>query len=299
VVSGSVVQALAITVPIGVPLFALLVLASGSWGALWSFSENQLWILAAAGVVHFVWGRYCFYRATKALGSILVAPLQQLSMLVALVLAVVLLGEKLTPLRIIGLVLVIWGPILAVQDAGKGSPKPEGGWQPNYVEGYFWGLLSVLGTGLSPILVRAAVEGMGAGAALAGGLISYIAGTIVFVAAVVATGQVAHAVSMDRQNALWFANAGFFVFLSHVFRYLAYVYAPVTVVAPIERTTVLFRLAFSYFLNREHEVFHGRVILATIMSLVGAVLLTLSTDAVANLGFLPDWLREASRWQWP
>jgi hypothetical protein len=30
--------------------------------------------------MHFVWGRYCNYRATRAIGTNLVAPIQQISL---------------------------------------------------------------------------------------------------------------------------------------------------------------------------------------------------------------------------
>src|SRR5215475_1360267 len=67
VLTGSVAQAMAITVPIGVPLFFLAALITGQLGAVLGFSKLGLAALAGAGIIHFVWGRYGNYRATKAL----------------------------------------------------------------------------------------------------------------------------------------------------------------------------------------------------------------------------------------
>ena len=46
------------------------------------------------------------------MGANLVAPIQQYSLVLTLVLAVVWLGEALTPLRAIGIILVVAGPAL-------------------------------------------------------------------------------------------------------------------------------------------------------------------------------------------
>ena len=64
--------------------------------------------------------------------------------------------------------------------------------------------------------------------------------------------------------------------------------APVTVVSPINRLTIVFRLYFSRLLNPQHEVFGGKVIIGTVISLAGAVLLSLSTDLVSSMLPLPD-----------
>lgn len=85
---------------------------TGGFQMLADFSRTSLALLVLAGVIHFAWARYCNYRATKAMGANLVAPIQQYSLVITLVLAVVWLGELLTPLRMIGIALVVIGPVL-------------------------------------------------------------------------------------------------------------------------------------------------------------------------------------------
>src|SRR3954466_11437795 len=77
VLTGTVGQAMAITMPLGLPIFFLVGLLSGSLGTLAGFSPKSLAALSAAGILHFVWGRYCSYRAARAIGTNLVAPIQQ------------------------------------------------------------------------------------------------------------------------------------------------------------------------------------------------------------------------------
>ena len=114
VLTGTVVQAMAITVPMGAPLFFLLLLAFGQVGALTQFSGMTILYLSIAGVLHFVWGRYCNYRASKAIGTNLQGPASQSDIIFTLALAMWLLDEKLTPLRVLGIVLVIGGPLMTM-----------------------------------------------------------------------------------------------------------------------------------------------------------------------------------------
>ena len=69
VLTGSVLQAMAVTVPIGVPLFFIGAVLSGQLFNLSDLSALKALSLAAGGVAHFVLGRYCNYRASKAMGG--------------------------------------------------------------------------------------------------------------------------------------------------------------------------------------------------------------------------------------
>jgi hypothetical protein len=74
VLKGSVLQAMTITVPLGVPLFALGALAFGALGGLADLPAASVFWFAVAGVVHFLLGRYGNYRATRAMGANLSGP---------------------------------------------------------------------------------------------------------------------------------------------------------------------------------------------------------------------------------
>jgi uncharacterized membrane protein len=312
VLTGTVAQAMAITVPIGVPLFFLAALVTGRLGNLLEFSQRGYAALALAGILHFVWGRYCNYRATRAMGTNLVAPIQQFNLLVTLVLAIWLLGEELTALKILGIGLVLLGPSITMRErleAPKHKVSDEkitsidaerpAAFEPKYAEGITFSLLSALGYGLSPILVRVGLEHRGLGASFAGGLVAYTAATMVMGLLLAWPGRLRHALAVNRESARWFTLSGFLVFLSQMFLYMAMSVAPVTVVSPINRLSILFRLYFSRWLNPQHEVFGGNVIAGTIVSLLGALALTLSTQVMHDLVPLPDALNAVLRWRWP
>lgn len=309
VLTSSVVQALAITVPLGVPIFFLFAAAFGALGTIVGFPTEAIVYLATAGVLHFVWGRYCNYRASKAMGANLVAPVQQSNMLVTLALAIWILGEHLTLLRVVGIGLVVLGPALTYDRTRRKTLDTIAGepievdtrkiFQPNYAEGYLFALLSSTGYGISPVLVRLALENRELGSSLAGGLISYTAAALAFALILLLPGQWRHVRSLDSGSAKWFAISGVCVCFAQMLRYMALVLAPVSVVTPIQRTSLVFRFYFSRIVNPQHEVFGGRIIGATVVSLAGALALSVSTEFVQSALPLPDWARAIVNWQWP
>ena len=317
VLTGSLLQAMAITVPIGVPLFFVATWAVGDLAAVFGFSPQAVLALAAAGIVHFVWGRYCNFRATRAMGANLVGPLQQVSLVLTLVLAILVLGETLTPLRLLGIGLVVLGPMLTMRGDAETRTRPpratdraetpaeklESGkpapFAVNYTEGAIFALLSGLGYGTSPILVRYGLEHKGLGASLAGGLISYCAATLVTLPFVLWPSKLRHVLALEPEAKKWFTISGVMVCVSQMFLYMGFALAPVSVVSPIQRLSIVFRVYFGHLINPHHEVFGHKVYVGTVVSLIGAVALSLSTDVVLDYVALPDWAVAIARWHWP
>ena len=309
VLSGSVMQGIAITVPLGIVGFLIGALVFGQLGALANVTPKAALWLSLGGIAHFVWGRFFIYRAQEMIGANLAGTLQQFDLIISLALAVIVLGEVLTPLRILGIALVIVGPALAfsgeqrrpIQKAGQDGvgEKTSDGFAPRYIEGYTCVGLSSIGYGLSPIFTSLGLRELGPGGSLAGGLVAYTAATLAVAAIVLATGSVKHVRETSPQALRWFGFAGLSVSVSQMLRFAALSLAPVTVVQPIQRLSKLFLFVFSWLMNREHEVFNRQLILAAAVSLFGAMLLSISTDAFLGLMNWPDWLVSIVSWRWP
>jgi uncharacterized membrane protein len=300
VLTGSALQAVAISLPVALPLFAAAMLMTGGLSLLAGFSGRSLGLLSLAGVIHFAWARRCNYRATKAIGANLVAPVQQFSVVITVVLAVLLLGERLTLLRIIGIVLVFLGPALTLRPALKVAANVEGSaFNPSYAEGYFYALLSAIGFGISPILIGMAFDTQSLAEGIAGGFVSYAAATVAIGLILLWPGQWRSFKALDATSGKWFVLAGLTVGLSQMFRYMALAIAPVSVVSPIQRLSLVFRIYFGWLINPQHEIFGGRVILGTVLSLAGAVALSVSADGLVHSIWLPDYLVALLAWHWP
>ena len=165
VVTGSVLQGMAMTVPIGGLSFLVMTIAFGELGQLVMFPTAAFSWLACQGIVHFVIGRYCNYKSNQLMGVNLTAPVVQLQVPFAMMLAVVTLHEKFTVLQAIGSALMLGGSFVTQGNAGKGKkasaplpaatpiatvpsqeelavsePKPRLAFQPRVFSGYIFGL---------------------------------------------------------------------------------------------------------------------------------------------------------------
>jgi drug/metabolite transporter (DMT)-like permease len=311
VLTGSVGQALAIGVPIGVPMFFMFALVGGGLAAIPNFSRDAILIMTATGVVHFICGRYCNYRSVKAMGANLSGPVVQLSLVVSLSLAMTVLDEGLKPLRVVGIVFVLLGPALMHRrepaPAARIDPGAAAGgrsiaagpppFRPRYAEGYLFGLLAAACYGVSPILIRIVVERGSLGESMAAGLISYCAATTVLALTMLWPGQLRHVLAIDPVPAKWFVGSGVLVTVSQMFFYLALAVAPVSVVMPILQLHLVFRYLLARLLNPQHEMFGGMMLLATGISITGAAALSLDPEfLIAHLP-LSDALIGILRWR--
>ena len=302
VLTGSVSQALAITVPIGVPIFFLVVLATGHLGSLADLPAEAIGLLALAGVLHFVVGRYGNFRAAQAIGANLAGPVIQLSLAVTLVLAIMVLKETLTPLRMLGIVLLALGPMLmgnAEVASTTATPSKLPKFVPRYAEGYVFALLAALVYGVTPFLVRLGVIGGDLGSGIVGGLISYAAATVAVALLLLWPGQLRHALAINPESLKWFTFSGVSVSIAQMLIYMAYAIAPISVVVPILQLHHALRVVFARLLNPHHEIFGSRMILGTALSLIGAVALSLDTELVLSVIPLPDAVAALARWHWP
>ena len=123
VVTGSVLQGMAMTVPIGGLSFLVMTVAFGELGQLLVFPSVALAWLAGQGTVHFVFGRYCNYKSNQLMGVNLAAPVVQLQVPFAMMLAVATLHEKFSILQVIGSVLMLGGSFVTQTKTGKGIKK--------------------------------------------------------------------------------------------------------------------------------------------------------------------------------
>jgi hypothetical protein len=87
--------------------------------------------------------------------------------------------------------------------------------------------------------------------------------------------------------------------MSQMFLYVALAVAPVSVVMPVLQLHLVFRYILARLLNPHHEVFGGRMMLATAFSVAGAAALSIDTDFIVASIPMPDWLAQLLRWRWP
>lgn len=107
-----------------------------------------------------------------------------------------------------------------------------------------------------------------------GEAISYVAASVVLmIFTLLVPGQIRHVRSMDRAGVPWYLLSGVLVFLAQMMRFLALGLAPVTVVSPIQRLSLVARVIAGYFINRRHELLNAGVLAGVAVSLLGSAIL--------------------------
>ena len=291
--AGAASQGLYITIFTGTIGFLLLAFATGQIFQAGMVTGAEFGFMIAGGLVHIMAGRYFNYRAISAMGANRAAPVVGTSTLMSVVIAMLFLSEVVTPLMGVGIVLVMIGPALVARRGKRPAPAstqpatPSGGadtantqgatahrpFEPRLLEGYAFGIMAALFWGAGPVLMRAGVEDNGLG--ILGGLVSYAAAAGVLALSLLLPGQFSGALTLDKGARLWFFAGGASSFLANVFRYSALALAPVSLVIPLMRLSVLFALGFNFLLNRHLETFEPRVLVGILVSLVGATLLVI------------------------
>lgn len=302
VITATPLQGMIITVPTVVPLLAVVCYCLGGFAAVQTWPYQTYMLAGAAGVMHFVIGRFSNYNSMQALGSTLSTPIQQLGTVVSLFCAVTILGESLTGLNIFGIVLVSIGPALLIMGRRRYAlSEADTTFVPDLKRGILHGMICVIGYGGSPILIVMALQsasGLASGknfvqTYLAGGAFAHSSAILLFSyifasACVVIMGLRSNGFnslrSMSRSGLRWFLVSGFMIAISQVFRYAAFALAPVSVVVPIQRLSVIFRLLFNWYLNRQYERVETRIVIGIILSVFGAAALGVDTTAAL------DWL---------
>jgi drug/metabolite transporter (DMT)-like permease len=297
VVTGTPAQGMVLSNPVGVLCFLVVAVLTGEITRVGEFSSIAAAWMAGVGVLHFVLGRYANFRANQSAGTNLTAPVVQLNSIVTLSLAVVVLHEPCTLLQIIGGVTMLSGAFITQRQSQARAPAvPK--FSPRYAEGYLFALFAALAYGTTPIMTRSALQSTGLSSAILGGLIAYGAATAVITVMILVSPSLRRNImSMRRENLGWFISSGVYVALAQGFLYAAVSVAPLMVVIPLLQLSLMFRFFFSMWLNPEHEVFGVKVIIGSVISILGACAVAVDTDLLIGALGLPDTFAPVLRWQ--
>lgn len=283
-----------ITVLMGVPMFALGALFTGQLLNYAELSGKGYLLMSAAGLVHYVVGRYCNYAAVSAIGAARSSPIQSLTLPYSVIVALLLLDEGITTGMVIGMVLIFIGPaimverqrprapILAAETVLDEPPEEEGAppapepFQLRQVEGYAFAFVAAVSYGSSPVLIRAALEDTH-DLAIFGGFISYVAAAAFLLLTLLVPARRHLVEAFQPRVVRAFFGAGFFVFVAQMLRFTALGLASVAVVATLMRFAGVFTLLLSWWFNRSLEHITWRLVAGVLLSVSGAVLMVLTS----------------------
>lgn len=291
VITGTPAQGMVISMPVGLACFLAIALLTGAHESFWHFTPVALAMLSAAGVIHFVIGRYSNFRASQAAGVNLTAPVMQLNAVVTLVLAVVLLGEPCTLLQVGGAILMVSGSLVtqrASQPAALSKRHHAPTFTPRVAAGFFFASVAALAYGTSPILVRQALSNAGPLSGVAGGAVAYAAATVAVTLGLLVPALRRNVTAVSAENARWFVYSGILVAAAQGFLYSALALAPIMLVIPLLQLSLVFRFLFALLLNPHHEVFGFLVVFGTVVSIAGACAVSIDTNLILHAFAIPE-----------
>lgn len=217
----------------------IMVFVVGSQGTLLDIPAKSLVFLVLSGLATGAsW--LCYFYALQRGPIDKVVPIDKSSTVMTILLAALLLGESVTLTKGVGVVLIAVGTFLMIEKKG-GVQKEEGGWMlAAFGSAIFAALTSILGkVGIT------AVES-NLGTALRTGVVLVMAWVMVFV-----QGKQGQMRTVPRNELGFICLSGLATGASWLCYYKALQLGPASVVAPIDKLSILVTVLFSYLVFHE------------------------------------------------
>jgi len=234
------------------------VLLTGGVGRL---SVAGFALFALAGLVGTVGGRLLRFISIEQVGASIAAALTNLNPLFASGLAILLLGERVTAPIVAGTAVIVAGTILLSIGGRRFGVRPRQLALP---------VLSAACFGVVAILRKVGLSQMGA---VVGSAINVTAALVAFTAFLLASGN-RDAMTCRGRSLAHFAAAGVAENTAVFLNVVALSLGTVSVVAPLYGTAPIFVLFLSFFFLRGIEALSGRVVLGTLLIVLGVYLIT-------------------------
>ena len=234
------------------------VLLTGGVGRL---SVAGFALFALAGLVGTVGGRLLRFISIERVGASISAALTNLNPLFASGLAILLLGERVTAPIVAGTAVIVAGTILLSIGGRRFGVRPRQLALP---------VLSAACFGVVAVLRKVGLSQMGA---VVGSAINVTTALVAFTAFLLASRN-RDAMTCRGRSLAHFVAAGVAENTAVFLNVVALSLGTVSVVAPLYGTAPIFVLLLSFFFLRGVEALSGRVVLGTLLIVLGVYLIT-------------------------
>jgi len=269
--AGESFSVTAISVFVGIPFFAIAIIASGEWSHLIGISWRAVALLGSAGIIHFIFGRLLGYNAFRLIGANRATVYTMTNRFYTVLFSALFLGEEITYYIVFGVLLMFAGAVLITLER-KGGKEKRKGLSRDEVKGILLALAAALCWGVTPILIKPGVAEIGSSSA--GAFVSYCAATVAM-GLLLLNGQRRKQLTQlpFKKSVLPMATAGAFTAGGQLLYYTALGMSPASVVTPLLSIQVLFIFFFSFLINRRIELFTPKVFIGMGATLAGTFLL--------------------------
>ena len=248
-----------------VAVFAWLVAwGAGSVGTVGDLSERTWVFLVLSGLsTGLSW--ICYFRALQIGDVNKVAPIDKSSTVLTMLLSFLLLGDPVTAIGIGGMILILAGTLLMIEPKPGAVPA-----QQNNRKALVWAVFSAIFASLTAILGKIGIEGVESnlGTAIRTLVVLVMAWGIVLV-----QGTQREIPNISKKSWLFLALSGVSTGLSWMFYYYALQKGVASVVAPIDKLSILVTVLFSGLVL--HERLRRKAAVGLVLLTGGTLLLLL------------------------
>lgn len=218
----------------------LMVFITGSFGGIGSISSKTLIFLILSGFA--TGGSWlCYFKALRIGDVNKVTPVDKSSTVLTMLLAFIILGEEISILKAVCMVLIGAGTYLMIVKKETDKEAKGKGW-------LFYAVLSAVFASLTSILGKIGISGVDSnlGTAIRTIVVLIMAWIMVFV-----TKKQGELKKIDRKSMVFICLSGLTTGLSWLCYYKALQDGQASVVVPIDKLSILVTVAFSYIVLKE------------------------------------------------
>lgn len=218
----------------------LMVFITGSFGGIGSISSKTLIFLILSGLA--TGGSWlCYFKALRIGDVNKVTPIDKSSTVLTMLLAFIILGEEISILKAVCMVLTGAGTYLMIVKKETDKEAKGKGW-------LFYAVLSAVFASLTLILGKIGISGVDSnlGTAIRTIVVLIMAWIMVFV-----TKKQGELKKIDRKSMVFICLSGLTTGLSWLCYYKALQDGQASVVVPIDKLSILVTVAFSYIVLKE------------------------------------------------
>lgn len=252
-----------------------MVFLVGSWHTIGSISVYTFIFLILSGIATGAsW--LCYFKALQMGDVNKVAPIDKSSTVLTMLLAFLFLGEKLTVLKGISVLLIFTGTMLMIARSKKAGEQPENEEKKTHAPDdkgvhsrwLLYAALSAVFASLTSILAKVGIDGVESnlGTAIRTCVVLVMAWIVVF-----ATGKQNEIRSVTLRDGLFICLSGVATGASWLCYYKALQTGPASVVVPIDKLSIVITVIFSYLFL--HEKLSWKALGGLLLIVAGTLLL--------------------------
>ncbi|MBM6715163.1 EamA family transporter [Gemmiger formicilis] len=213
----------------------VMVPVSGQWSGIQDITDRAMVFLVLSGLCTGAsW--LCYFKALQIGDINRVVPVDKTSTVLTILLALLFLGEGVTPVKTVAMVLILAGTWLMIEKkSGTSSTSSSKGW-------FWYAAGSAIFASLTSILGKVGVSDIGSnlGTAIRTSVVLVMAWVMVFV-----TGKQKEVSKVPRRELGFLGLSGLATGASWLCYYRALQDGPASVVAPVDKLSILVTVAFS------------------------------------------------------